>query len=470
MITTCHDGRLCPPSLPPSTSTARVTTRDCVVPFLRRVAGTAPIGGRLALSIHRVVPALARRDRDALKARGDAGRVHGHDRSPTSMTPVRRSPSGSPGTGCDRTQSPACAGTASRSPRRVRVGVVRGVPATARRAPRRRRRRWRPSWRSTPTVAAPAQLVGGNCRGPEKVSPPAGLARHPPRRPRRGRAVGVRRLAGRPRAARRRRPGRSGCEDARSPGRDGVDPSLRPRARAHGPAKQWMKNVLVFAAPGRGRRARQRRRPGRHAGCVRRLLPGRQRHVLLERRPRRRRRPAAPDEALPAGRRRHRAGRHRQDHRHCAARRSALGAAAATRAVADRRHRRRLRRARHALQRLAQACRGDRHRDGGVRLRAASSRRRGRRRRADVELVRAGARCSARCSSSSASATPSCARSARTRRRCGRRSATTASVTCASCSSCRAARRSSATASGRSRSRRARPATGRSTSCRSCRC
>ena len=45
-----------------------VTSRDCVVPFLRRVAGTAPMSARLALSIHRVAPALARRDRDALKA------------------------------------------------------------------------------------------------------------------------------------------------------------------------------------------------------------------------------------------------------------------------------------------------------------------------------------------------------------------------------------------------------------------
>ena len=45
-----------------------VTTRDCVVPFLRRVAGTAPMAARLGRSIHRLVPALARRDRDALKA------------------------------------------------------------------------------------------------------------------------------------------------------------------------------------------------------------------------------------------------------------------------------------------------------------------------------------------------------------------------------------------------------------------
>jgi phosphatidylglycerophosphatase C len=44
-----------------------VTSRDCVVPFLRRVAGTGPLAVRLGMSIHRLVPALTRRDRDRLK-------------------------------------------------------------------------------------------------------------------------------------------------------------------------------------------------------------------------------------------------------------------------------------------------------------------------------------------------------------------------------------------------------------------
>lgn len=44
-----------------------VTTRDCVVPFLRHVGGTVPAAVRLGLSARRVVPAFARRDRDALK-------------------------------------------------------------------------------------------------------------------------------------------------------------------------------------------------------------------------------------------------------------------------------------------------------------------------------------------------------------------------------------------------------------------
>ena len=45
-----------------------LTTRDCVVPFLRRVGGTARLAGRLTLDVRRVGPALVRRDRDALKA------------------------------------------------------------------------------------------------------------------------------------------------------------------------------------------------------------------------------------------------------------------------------------------------------------------------------------------------------------------------------------------------------------------
>ena len=44
-----------------------LTSRDCVVPFLRRVGGTARLVGGLAQDARRVVPAAARRDRDALK-------------------------------------------------------------------------------------------------------------------------------------------------------------------------------------------------------------------------------------------------------------------------------------------------------------------------------------------------------------------------------------------------------------------
>jgi phosphatidylglycerophosphatase C len=44
-----------------------LTMRDCVVPFLRRVAGPNRFARRLAAQSHLVVPAAARRDRDTLK-------------------------------------------------------------------------------------------------------------------------------------------------------------------------------------------------------------------------------------------------------------------------------------------------------------------------------------------------------------------------------------------------------------------
>lgn len=45
-----------------------LTTRDCVVPFLRAVSGTRATAARLVRAPHRLLPALVRRDRDALKA------------------------------------------------------------------------------------------------------------------------------------------------------------------------------------------------------------------------------------------------------------------------------------------------------------------------------------------------------------------------------------------------------------------
>jgi phosphatidylglycerophosphatase C len=45
-----------------------VTVRDCVVPFLQRVAGTVPVAARLGVRPHRLVAAFARRDQDRLKA------------------------------------------------------------------------------------------------------------------------------------------------------------------------------------------------------------------------------------------------------------------------------------------------------------------------------------------------------------------------------------------------------------------
>ncbi len=45
-----------------------LTTRDCVVPFLRQVAGTIGLATRLVGDARRTLPALVHRDRDALKA------------------------------------------------------------------------------------------------------------------------------------------------------------------------------------------------------------------------------------------------------------------------------------------------------------------------------------------------------------------------------------------------------------------
>ncbi|MEM9513490.1 MAG: HAD-IB family hydrolase [Actinomycetota bacterium] len=45
-----------------------LTTRDCVVPFLRRVAGLPTMFWRLTLAGRATIPAAVRRDRDALKA------------------------------------------------------------------------------------------------------------------------------------------------------------------------------------------------------------------------------------------------------------------------------------------------------------------------------------------------------------------------------------------------------------------
>ncbi len=45
-----------------------LTTRDCVVPFLRRVAGTGGLLAGLGRRAPELVPALLRRDRDGLKA------------------------------------------------------------------------------------------------------------------------------------------------------------------------------------------------------------------------------------------------------------------------------------------------------------------------------------------------------------------------------------------------------------------
>lgn len=59
---------------------ATLTRHDSVVPFLRRVAGTGRLFGGLTVRPHRVVPALARRDRNALRALASEVALRGVER------------------------------------------------------------------------------------------------------------------------------------------------------------------------------------------------------------------------------------------------------------------------------------------------------------------------------------------------------------------------------------------------------
>lgn len=56
-----------------------ITTRDCVVPFMRRVTGARTIVPRLCARPDRLMPVLAKRDRDQLKALAASAAFRGHD-------------------------------------------------------------------------------------------------------------------------------------------------------------------------------------------------------------------------------------------------------------------------------------------------------------------------------------------------------------------------------------------------------
>ncbi len=55
-----------------------ITTRDCVVPFMRRISGARRIVPRLGIRPHRLLPVVASRDRDGLKALAAAAAFRGH--------------------------------------------------------------------------------------------------------------------------------------------------------------------------------------------------------------------------------------------------------------------------------------------------------------------------------------------------------------------------------------------------------
>ena len=228
-----------------------VTTRDCVVPFLRRVGGTVPIAARFGLSALRDVPALARRDRDRLKAlaakvvftgrlisdvdrAGDefAGMVAGAWIRPDTLARMHWHHDAGPR-------------------RRVRVGLVRHLPATPRPPPRRGHGRRV----GTELAVDDRRPLHGRLRRRQlprtgEGAAPARVAGGAPRRAGGRRAVGLRRLARRSRAAGRCRPRRCGsarrCRRCRGGPRDERGGAWCARARP----KQWVKNILVFAAPG----------------------------------------------------------------------------------------------------------------------------------------------------------------------------------------------------------------------------
>ena len=109
-----------------------LTTRDCVVPFLRARRRHGPIAARLRpVGAPRRAAALARRDRDRLKALA-AGAVFA--RSPQSAMSTRSATQFAGMVAASlapsRHRRPGCAGTSDAGPRRrARVGIVRRLPA-----------------------------------------------------------------------------------------------------------------------------------------------------------------------------------------------------------------------------------------------------------------------------------------------------------------------------------------------------
>ncbi len=146
-----------------------VTTSDCVVPFMRRVAGTAPFVARVGVGALRHLPAVVRRDRDHLKAiaaraafagrplaeverlgEAFAAEVAASSLRPDTMARMRWHHD----QGHDVVFVSASF-TAYLRPLARRLGVVTGVLGTE-------------------LVVAPdgrctGELLGGNCRGPAKV-------------------------------------------------------------------------------------------------------------------------------------------------------------------------------------------------------------------------------------------------------------------------------------------------------------
>ena len=402
--TTCHHGRRASRRDPPRPVVAAfdvdgtVTNGDCVVPFLRRVAGTPRIAGGL---LRRCVPflaALARRDRDRVKALASHAAFAGRPISDIEQHGVglrRRDRRPAPPA---RHGRPDRVAPRSRPHDGVRVGVAtactcaRWPPASAWTTS------WRPSWRSRPTVAAPAVSSTATAAGPPR-SPACTPGSTSTTAAGRRSSCGPTATRGRPRAARRRRSSRVGQgrrRDRRRP-RGPRDGGGR-RARPHRPAATVAEERPRLRRARCGRGPRPVGRPVAHAARVRRVLPRGELDLPVERRPRRGGRPHPPDEAPAARRVGDRARPHGQDRRLAPADRRARRRRA-DRALADRRRRRGVPRRADVVQPVVEARRRARHRDRRVRLRAA---RRRVARSPSTSRCRTGScssRCSGRCSS-----------------------------------------------------------------------
>ena len=144
-----------------------LTRRDCVVPFMRRVSSLLGVSSRLAIRPHVLVPALVRRDRDQVKELAAAATFRGvseasvrdegtrfarfvHDNwlRPDTVERLRRHQSDG-----DTTVFVSASFEVYLEPLAELLGVD-GVLATR---------------LAEDGGALSGQLVGANCRGPEKV-------------------------------------------------------------------------------------------------------------------------------------------------------------------------------------------------------------------------------------------------------------------------------------------------------------
>ena len=251
--------------------------------------------------------------------------------------------------------------------------------------------------------------------------------------------------------------------------RDDEPPAHRaPALAAPGAPEAVVEERARRRRAGRGRRARAAAARVPHRDRVRVLLPRRERHVLPQRRARRRGRPPASREAQPAGRGRRGERAHRGHLAASCSRVAAIALSFAARwqlSLVDRRVLR-AHRSRTACGSSTSRCSTSRAVACG--LRAAHDRGRRRGRRDDLAVVpdRRGRR--HRCSWSPASAAPRCISSAPAPAATAARSPGTPRRSWATSARSRRASRSSRTACGRSRSRR-RSATRCGSSSRSCR-